>query len=500
MMGGMSTTAPRPSRLARFAGSDAAARVRSAFAPAVLLALLPIAALLVKAPLLALGLVLGGGLLIAVLMYPLAVIGMMLLIGPIDLSWVTGGFKGLFASIGGLDMNGIRLIGVTAGLGFTALIVPQARRVLFGRYGMLYTAFLAWALLTLPLSMLPIDGLRLWFKLAYPLLFFALIIGFARERRDVDRLMDYTLIGAAIIVVLSLVLTASGNFGTYADHTRARGVALHENPFSFYLLIGLYMAFARFAVRGQWRYLLLAACMGGWLIMTLTRITFLAAAVGLSGIALYAAVAARDRRMLLAALGLAAFIAVPLLPAVMARSFGYVPSFAELLGLVRSPMGLYEAINWQGREIVWPIIFGAFLNQPLTGLGLGSSTALMMLYFPADAGMVVHNEYLRLASETGAIGFALFSGGILAWLVGVVLVDRRARGRAREFTLPAMAGIISWSILSITDNVFDYYASYTQYIGLLVAAAFVCAADLSRGDRRLQEARSVEEPSAPVGT
>ena len=47
---------------------------------------------------------------------PLWVIGLMLALGPLDLSFVTGGFKELFPNLGGLDMNGIRLIGISGGL------------------------------------------------------------------------------------------------------------------------------------------------------------------------------------------------------------------------------------------------------------------------------------------------------------------------------------------------------------------------------------------------
>jgi O-antigen ligase len=444
--------------------------------PAALALLVPFALLLVRAPLLATAGMLGSALLAAVLLHPLAVIGAMLFIGPIDLSWVTGGFKTLFESAGGLDMNGVRLIGVSFGLGVTALLLPQARRALFGRYGLLYVAFLAFGAATLAWSPNPVDGLRLWLKMAYPLLIFALVAGVATERRQLDRLMDYALAGAAVVVVLSLFYTLSGSYGEYADNTvRVRGVALHENPFSFYLLIALYMSFARFAVRGQARYLVLASGLGLWMILTLTRITFLAGAVGMTGIAIYAAVAARNLRMLGGAAALVALIAIPLGPTVLQRSFGYVPHPAELLDLARTPMALYEAINWQGREVAWPVIFSAFLQQPWTGLGLGGSTALLHQYFPVEMGLVAHNEYLRLVSETGVIGFVLFAGAILAWLVCIIQADRRSGGRAREFTLPGIAGIISLGIISITDNAFDYYASYTQFIGLLVAAALVAA-------------------------
>src|SRR5262245_10637601 len=63
--------------------------------------------------------------LLLVLFEPLALIGVMLALGPVDLSFMTGGFKSLFTAAGGLDMNGIRLIGLT--FGFAALFVADRR-------------------------------------------------------------------------------------------------------------------------------------------------------------------------------------------------------------------------------------------------------------------------------------------------------------------------------------------------------------------------------------
>lgn len=465
----------------------------------VLLAVVPLGMMLVKAPFVSAGVLFGSLLVAAALVHPLALLGVMFIIGPIDLSFMTGGFKSLFASVGGLDMNGIRLIGVAGGLGITGVLLPQVRRVLLGPFGIVYVAFLVYAASTIPGSASSVDGMRLWLKLAYPLLIFAVVAGVATRREHVDRLLDCALVGAALVAVLSLLLTLSGRYGVYDDGlVRVRGVTLHENPFSFYLLIAIYMSFARFAVRAQWRYLLLSAVLSVWLVLTLTRITFLAGAVGMLGIALYAAIAARNTRVLIGAAAIGLLIAVPLTPIVLERSLGFVPTPAELMALLRSPMALYESINWQGRELVWPIVFASFLTDPWTGMGLGGSTAMMQEYFPPQVGLVVHNEYLRLASETGLVGTVMFGSAILLWCVAVLRSDRRSGGAAREFTLPALAGIISWSILALTDNLFDYYAPYTQFIGLLVGACLVIAADDAASGRVEPTEAGAEAASPPM--
>ena len=67
-------------------------------------------------PWLAAGITVGIAILALTFTRPLWVIGLMLALGPLDLSFVTGGFKELFPNLGGLDMNGIRLIGISGGL------------------------------------------------------------------------------------------------------------------------------------------------------------------------------------------------------------------------------------------------------------------------------------------------------------------------------------------------------------------------------------------------
>jgi O-antigen ligase len=467
----------RVGMLARPAGPEATAR-RSDALPvlafiAVAVALGPAVA---GAPFIVAGVLLGCALLAAVFLRPLLVVGIVLLIGPVDLSFVTGGFKALFANMGGLDMNGIRLIGVSFGLGTTALALPRTRAVLLGPWGILYLAFLLWCLVALARSPYPVYGLRFLMKLAFPLLIFVITVGIVERREQLTKLVDFALIGAALIsLVMNPFYVLFGGYHVYDDgYVRVRGVGIHENPFSFYLLISLYIALGRFISRGQVRYLVLCAALGFWMVMTLTRITLLAAMVGLAAMAVYGLFAARNPRVLLAAVAVGVLLSLPLVPAVLERSLGFVPSIGELFGLMRNPLALYESINWQGRELAWPIVYSAFTTSPVTGLGLGASILVMREYFPVSAGEVVHNEYLRLASETGIIGVLLFFAAIMAWLVAAIRAERLTGGAAREYALPAVAAILSWAIIAITDNAFDYYAPYTQFVALLVGASVAC--------------------------
>jgi O-antigen ligase len=432
----------------------------------------PIAA---TAPFLLAATLLGGLLLAAVFVRPLLVLGVVLLLGPMDLSFLTGGMRGLFASLGGLDMNGIRIIGVSFGLGVLALVLPRTRAVMLGPWGLAYAGFVAWSGFALLRSPNFVDGARLWLHIAYPLLVFVTIVGLADSRQQLDRLLDFALAGAALIVfVLNPIFTAAGGWEVqHTGHIRIRGVGTHENPISFYLLASLYIAFTRLLLRRQWRYLVLTAGIALWLVLTLSRITFAAALVGLGIIGLYALVRMRDRRVLLATAVAMTALGLALVPVVIDRTFGFVATPAELLALLRSPAALYESINWQGRELVWPVIFAAFLGEPWIGHGLGSSAVLMRQYFPPEVTYLVHNDYLRFAVETGVVGVLLFSVAMASWLRVVLRADRIPAGAAREYALPALAALFSWGTIAITDNPMNV-APFTQSVALLVGASAAC--------------------------
>jgi O-antigen ligase len=413
-------------------------------------------------------------LLVIVTTRPVLLLAVLLAVGPTDLSALTGGFKNLFLQFGGLDANGIRLIAVCAGFAILTLITPGVRAAAAGKYGRVYLLFLIYIGCSLAYSMSPIDGARLYLKLAYPLLIFIGTIGLVRTRAELSRLMDITLVSAAIMAVIVTPITIM--LGAYVidnGFIRISGV-IGYSPFSFYLLIALLMSLSRFLVRREWVYLALAGLLGFWMVLTNTRITLAAAMASLAVITMLE-VARRGWRALLGGGLVAALILIPLLPAVLERSLGFVPTPGQLLHLMTDPMALYNSINWEGRQVLWPIVYASFLGSPIIGFGLGSSTAITRANFPEWAGTVVHNEYLRLAVDTGIVGVLMFATAIMIWFFGTLKARRSGDPMANEFALAAIGGIVAWTFISITDNPFDYYAPFTQFIGFLVAGSIAAA-------------------------
>ena len=421
---------------------------------------------------------------------PIALLAAMLILGALDLSFMTGGAKGLFTNLGGLDMNGIRLVGATAGFSLFIMNAPAARAAILGRAGRFYMLFLIAAFLTLPTSFDPLEGLRLLLKLAYPFLTFLLVIGLCDTKEKLEMLTRYTLIaGAAIIFIINPVFALDGGYRIDPlGYKRIRGIGAHENPFSFYLMILLFISFARLIFRKQMRYLWLCVGAGVWITLTMTRITYLAAIVGILVISLMTAAAQRQYRALAAGVIVTLIIAVPGLPFILDRSLGFVPAPSELFSLISSPQALYESINWQGRTNLWPIVWSGFMAAPIFGLGLGSSGVVIAQHFPAEAAGVAHNEYLRLAADLGVVGLVLFGGAIMVWLISTVRAGLRRSNELAEYAIPAAASIVAWGVVALTDNPLDYYMFYTQYVGFLVGATVAMQSIMSKAthvDHRL---------------
>ena len=321
-----------------------------------------------------------------------------------------------------------------------------------------------------------------------------------RERTldETQRLADWALWGAVALLLVNPLFVVNGGLLVEPEAVRVSGAGTHMNPFSFYLLAIILLCVARVGVREQTRYLLLAGTAAIWMALTLTRITVLASLVAVIVVSLYAAFVNGNRRTLIAIVLVGVLIAVLTLEGVLVRTFGYVPTPRQLFALAADPVGLFQAINWQGRETLWGVLGIAFLASPIVGSGLGASSYALTVGFGPE---VAHNEYLRLAVDVGLVGCLLYFLAVSAWIAAVVRAVRTARPEVEEFTMPALALIAAWAVIAITDNAFDYYTPFTQYVGFLVGASMVAA---RQADATSDEAETSPKPgridAAPLGS
>ena len=109
-------------------------------------------------------------------------------------------------------------------------------------------------------------------------------------------------------------------------------------------------------------------------------------------------------------------------------------------------------VNAEGRTQVWTVLWSGVQNEPLTGHGPGSASALSLTIDPAFDNP--HNDYLRILYDFGIVGFAL-----LAWSsmrsAGLL---RHARTSSHD-SIPAGAALnagLAVLITMATDNPLDY--------------------------------------------
>jgi O-antigen ligase len=102
---------------------------------------------------------------------------------------------------------------------------------------------------------------------------------------------------------------------------------------------------------------------------------------------------------------------------------------------------------------------------------------------PAEWGTIVHNEYLRLITDLGLLGGVWYAAAIGAWFVGVARAGRSADPLVREYAPTAVGALVVWGVVAFTDNAFDYYAPFTQFVAFFCAATFAAAA-LERAERQ----------------
>ena len=407
----------------------------------------------------------------------MALVGL-LLVGPIDLSFLTGGEKALFRGLGGLDMNGIRLLATVGGFGLLALTNRRTRDVLVGPRGRWYVLFLAWAVVTLSYSWAPLDGVRFLMKLAYPFLLFTIVLGLVEKREELEWLGTAIMVGAAVTTLFLNPLYQLGG-GVVQDAVlgaRIGGVGIYVAPWSFYLLIMLIMALVRFSTRRQLRYMVLAGVCVVWIALALSRTALLAGLGALALIGVHSAVVERDYRLLNTVVLIGTVLALAIVPSFLQKTFGHVvPTPGEILALLQDPLTLFEHVRLSGREEFWPVIFLYFLGSPVIGLGLGTTTFIMETQLPEAAGGVVHNEYLRLATETGIIGLGIFALAVIAWARGVAWASFRSEPWVLEWTLAALGALAVWAVTGLADNSIDYYAPVSQYVAVLAAGAIWAA-------------------------
>jgi O-antigen ligase len=415
------------------------------------------------------------GLVLLLMLRPVIALGVLFFVGGVDLAATSGGEKTLFASIGGVDLSGIRLVTSVVGMATLIAVRPaSARQQISLGYVVPLALFVAYGACTLLWSPVPAQGFRLLAKILYFLLVFVAVQVVCRSKEDVDKLLAVALVGGAIVAtVVNPIVWWSGGFDEDTSGiTRLRGGGIHENPASFYMLILLLLVLARFQWSSAWVWIGLSVAFAVSMLLAYTRVTQIALVAAILTMELVRR-RTRDHARRWLALLLMLVVPVAALPVLAARSFANPDElFADLPASVAtdSSVSPLETVNLQGRELIWAITWERFSESPIFGGGLGAAGDRLATTLQFDEAPAPHNEYLRMLADTGVVGTLLLVVALAVWVKATLHVLRTNPGdRRHDLARAALGGLVAFAVIAWSDNPLDYYASFTQFMALYTA-------------------------------
>ena len=429
-------------------------------------------------PAMAVALVVVGALAVAAISQPLVAVALLLAIGGLPLEQLTGGEKSLLTGFGGASASGVVLVAMVGLLTLVLINSKALSRVSFldGAFGVL----LAVAAASILWAPAPLEGFRVLSKMAYPFLVYLAVRSFMTGPRARDLVLRVVLAGGIVVAIWAFwgfittglpVFLSGGVYNLTVSTT-------HPTPFGFYNVALFALCYARFRQHGHRGFAALAALFALEAIMSQSRMAMFG--VVLVAVLVEIALSRSSTRWLRAALvgallvtiGGVTILSVPRLQ----EGVFYRPQ-----SLRSSPAEIVESLNDQGRgKIADAMVTELFFNGTwLFGEGLGSSTvALQQGTLGADLGGVgvAHNEYVRLFYETGVVGVVFALMAFVALVGAAWRVSQRMTAEHRWLGAAAFGLSVCYVVFAVTDNVLDYYNTFSQFVFFALAAALAMEA------------------------
>ncbi|MBN1459726.1 MAG: O-antigen ligase family protein [Armatimonadetes bacterium] len=403
------------------------------------------------------------------LLRPRLALGFLLMTGCLPLNFITGGERSVLGALGGSTVSGLLLIVYVPSLLILLLTRHQLASGL--RLYAIPASWVVWSTLTLTYSDWLDEGVRLAFKLWYPLLVGVLAYHICRQPSGLRFVRRWWYLGYAVTSLVAVVRTAV--VGLAISGSGRYTALMHPSPFSFFMLVTFVLTCALYIRERRRVDGIVAITAAAQIFLSLTRISMAALVVALLLMSILVGHGFRQRlRGSLAALAigaalLLAFVALPALQ--QGVFFRPVSSVGQVLS---DPANL----NTQGRDVVWAAIVTEYgTGDLLLGRGLGSTTRLFAEgevssgTGEGSAG-VVHSEYVRVLYEGGLVGLSWFGAALLGSLVYLGIRLRRTEGTTRALLGAAFVAVFVYAIICITDNALDYYNVVGQYVAVVAGA------------------------------
>lgn len=172
--------------------------------------------------------------------------------------------------------------------------------------------------------------------------------------------------------------------------------------------------------------------------------------------------------VLLPALYLGLGAVVLSVPAFREKMF-YAPQNVDTGAVLSASTITGDQFNSNGRFAMWDKVLGEFFwPRPLVGAGLGATQAWFYTGAARDAGCgsirIEHSEYVKLLSDTGVIGLALFLASLLCSMLEGIRAYRRSTAQmSRIFSIAAICGVPVFLVCLAFDNALLYVLPVAQF-------------------------------------
>lgn len=420
----------------------------------------------------------GTGVLAIALLRPAFALYFLVAAGGLPLNFVTGGDRSVLSGLGGSTVSGVLLVLYVAALAVLLLAQGQLGKGL--AVFAIPVTWAAWSVFTLVYTDWLDEGIRLAFKIWYPLLVGMMAYFVCLRPSGVRNVRTAWYVGYAVTSTVALVRLALDGLSVYASGEVYRYSSLnHPSPFSFYMLVTFVFAFSLWNQGRRRLDALVAATAALQVVLSMTRISIGSLVLALLVISLLQMGSWWKRfkglalTTVVASVILGALITFPVLQGGV--FFKPVSSVGELF----SDSG---NLNTQGRDVVWAAIIDEYgAEDMLSGRGLGSSTRFLDVTEARQLGAgVVHSEYLRVLYEQGLVGLLWFVGILVASALYLGKRARRAAALKRALLSAACVATVMYATISITDNSLDYYSVLGQYVVILAAMGLALRAPRSQ--------------------
>ncbi len=350
--------------------------------------------------------------------------------------------------------------------------IPIARRPLFWPITLFLLVTTASLATTFSLGMTVREVVRVF---GIFLLYFVAqeLIPTPQQLRRLAGALAWSLVVPVAVALYQLATKTGLDFGGVSN--RLLGTFGHPNVFAFYLVVALGLFLSApgvFASRRRKLMLVGIAVLGFCLLFTYTRGAWLGFGIFLLLLGLV-----RLPKLVLsgAVIVIALLAAYPFIQRITLSAINLDLNRVPLIARVLDRNTEQSSLDWRNK--LWSEMRRKVTEAPLTGHGLGTFPILRQQqvkgYFE---GTEAHNDYLRLAVETGFPGLAAYLIVLLAPLVYAV---RRAwqlrRTEHRTFAIGIAGLVIAVSVMSYYDNLLQATAVMWAYWTVLGASFAVLA-------------------------